>query len=252
MIRVESAGSGPAVLFLHGAPSTPRVFRSTVERLKTSRECLVATLPGYGGVPQLAPYSWDEVTAELEATLAERNVKEVDVVGHSGGTVRAFLLALSGRVRVRKIVALGPTFALPPEGREAYRGLAQALRTPAGAAILRAQVVPALMTPEFRARDDDDVRDVLSWADAIAYDALADELEAFADLPHSLEELKGVTAQVLLRVGSRDTNTPPALAEALRGLLPNATLDVVPDCAHALPYEDPHNAETTARFLLGD
>jgi pimeloyl-ACP methyl ester carboxylesterase len=44
---------------------------------------------------------------------------------------------------------------------------------------------------------------------------------------------------VTILVGSRDTLTPVARAKDIVERLPNATLEVVPDAGHQLPFERP-------------
>lgn len=238
------------MLFLHGAPSTPRCFDRIVARLAGARRSLVATLPGYGGAARLVPYRWDRACELIEEALARAGVERCAVVGYSAGSARAFWLALSGRVEVERLVALAPILGLDDAQRAAYRGLAAQLRDPTASAALLEAWPPTLMGDALRASDSPDARDVLGWGRATSPEALADELEAFASAPDRRPELARLTIPVLLRVGADDATTPPVIARDLAARLPRAVLEVVPACRHALPYEDPANTKAVVDFLL--
>jgi len=87
-IHVEESGTpgSPAVVFLHGAGASGRMWREHMTRLARSFHCLAPDLPGFGRSNHLPSASRTE-TADLVASLIESRVPErrASLVGLSWG-----------------------------------------------------------------------------------------------------------------------------------------------------------------------
>src|SRR3954469_12526750 len=93
-LRVRSAGSGPAVLLLHGHPRTHMTWWRVAPLLAARGFRVVCPdLPGYGQSRQREPdLSKRAMAAQLDALMDD----EYTVVGHDRGALVAFRMALSG------------------------------------------------------------------------------------------------------------------------------------------------------------
>lgn len=65
----------------------------------------------------------------------------------------------------------------------------------------------------------------------------------------SLAALEGIPVEIL--VGEQDRMTPPRHSAALADLIPQARLQVLPDCGHMLPYEATGEVVEALLWLLG-
>jgi 3-oxoadipate enol-lactonase len=247
-IHVHEAGSGPAVLLLHGAPTTTRGFAPMIARLATSHRVLVPDLPGYGASRALdGKYTLERVRERLEHALLARGVREVAIVGHSAGAYRAFAIALAGRVRVGRIVSLSGMAGYGDDVRAAFRELAGMVRAGID---FRPMWLQRMAGPDFVERHPEDVADVMSWLTAASPPVVAAELEAFADAEDLRPRLRDLDARVLARVGLLDQAAPVSFSQDIVGHAPSATLQVVPGCGHAIFYEDAvDTVEAVATFL---
>lgn len=242
MLRVDESGVGRAVLFLHGMPSPPSEMTELARTLPSVR-ALVPTLPGYAGeAPRPGRHGAREVEAALLAALAARGISEVDVVGYSMGAYRAASLALSGRVRVGRLVLLSPLLGMTPAERQSKRDLAAAIRGGADLVAMAPSVFLApsrVSIPDLRAR-------VEGWARVAATETLLEELDDLADLPDLHVRLSEIPDPVFVRVGALDTITPVSGAEKIVATAPRGSLEVVDGVAHALLPED---FEGTSRWV---
>jgi pimeloyl-ACP methyl ester carboxylesterase len=108
-LRVQEGGSGePFLLLLHGLGATGDVWngwRPLLARRWPGR-WLAPDLPGHGGSPPLASYTFDGFAAAISALVQPR--AGVVVLGHSMGGVVGLALA-SGRlgVPVQAVIGLG-------------------------------------------------------------------------------------------------------------------------------------------------
>jgi pimeloyl-ACP methyl ester carboxylesterase len=95
-LHVRDTGSGPAILLLHGSPSTTAYFAPLVARLGPRYRVLVPELPGYGASPPIAgEYLLPTVQGMIQDTHVTRGIREVAVLGFSMGAYRALTFALT-------------------------------------------------------------------------------------------------------------------------------------------------------------
>jgi pimeloyl-ACP methyl ester carboxylesterase len=249
---VRESGRGPAILLLHGAPSSPDDFDALAERLAATRRVLVPVMPGYlNEAIDEGTYSIARSVELIEEALAAHGVTETAVVGFSAGALRAFGLALGGRVRVSALVSLGGLAGYDEAGRQsmrAFSGLVRSvgsLHNPQLVGLLVARMLsPAgAASPEHAAR-------VTRWIDCVGPHALATELAALATSEDLHPRLGQLRIPVLARVGSVDVTTPPPLSERIVACVSGAKLEIAEDKGHALLIEDGEaTVESVARFL---
>jgi pimeloyl-ACP methyl ester carboxylesterase/predicted ester cyclase len=235
-MHISEYGRGPAVVLLHGAPSTRASLAPLVEALAPVRRVLVPDLPGYGATPPVSGrYSVEAVNRLLEDALLARGVREAAVVGFSGGAYRAFGLAVSGRVRLTHLVSLGGFAGLDPDGRKGLREAAALARTGFD---FHPVWLARMMGPGAPARFPAEAAEVLQWLDCVPMEVLIAELEAFAEAPDYRPALAQLRIPITARVGAADAAAPPAWSRAICAAAPSAVLQIVDGCGHALLYED--------------
>lgn len=86
-IHLLSVGRGDPVLFLHGMPTSCRLWDRVTEELSDHFTCLAIDLPGLGRTPPL-PGGFrhlDALAASIEALRIERGIESWHVVGHDAG-----------------------------------------------------------------------------------------------------------------------------------------------------------------------
>lgn len=235
-LHVEEFGatSERAIVLLHGAVSSPDYMDPLGEALARTRYVLRFEMPGYGRSPASSPYQLDGVIRAIESEVVRREVKRIAIVGSSAGGYRALQLAIAGRLEVTHVVSLGGHAALSVEEQAGLRGLAGAVRAKHD---LAAVVAPLMFSPAYLSANPSAVQLTADWLRAIAPDALADELEAYAGGPDLLPALRGLHTPTLAIVGDLDAAAPPHLSRAVAGAVPNGRLEVLPGRGHGLLYE---------------
>lgn len=125
-IFVAEAGSGPAVVMLHGGgPGASGVsnYLRNIDALADHHRVIVPDLPGYGrsvkDVDRSDPFGY--LADTMRALMDELGVKTAHLVGNSLGGAAALRLALDTPRRVNKLVLMGPggigtTRGLPTAG----------------------------------------------------------------------------------------------------------------------------------------
>jgi 3-oxoadipate enol-lactonase len=252
-LALDDMGRGPAVVLLHGSPSSVADFRPVVAALVDDHRVLVPELPGYGASPRLdPPYAFERVYAAIEAALVARGIESIAVVGFSQGGHHALALAVRrGRIAVARVVCLAGYAALSADDRAAMLGFAAMMEQP-GASLTAPELV-AMLAPRFlapAAAADPAARAQLErWLAATTPAVVADELRAIvrSDLRAALP---GLDVPVLARVGALDAAVPPHYSEEIARLCPRGRLEVIPGVGHAQMIEQPAATAAAIRAAL--
>ena len=250
-LHIEGYGAGPAVVLLHGSPSSPDDFAPLVDRLARHRKVLIPHLPGYGRtgwVPQ--PYSLERVITGVEACLMKEGVSRAAFVAFSGGAYKAVAIALRGRIAASWMVLFAPVLGLDANSAQGYRDLAAAAR--AGAFDPRPSWLERMASPGFAARDPAGAARVLAWLDAAPRALIYDELVAMADAPDLRQRLRELDCPILVCAGQDDQAVPARSSEEIARLAKRGTFRGIPGAGHAVLIERSPEVLRLVEDFLGD
>ncbi|MFT8244305.1 alpha/beta fold hydrolase [Roseomonas sp. BN140053] len=227
-LRVLEAGSGPPLLFLHGAGGLS--WNPLLERLSATHRVIAPEHPGFGRteIPAWMMSVGDLAFFYLDV-LEALDLREVDLVGLSMGgwtaaelairdTSRLRTLTLMAPAGVRSEVPFGDIFLWSPE-ESARRGCFN----------------PEIAEQRVRALAEADLDTTLRNRAATARLAWNPRLHN-PQLPFWLHRIDVPT---LLVWGTEDQVVPFACAESYRRGIPGAQLLALPETGHALPAERP-------------
>ena len=111
-VLVRRAGSGPAVLLLHGCPETSLAWRKVAPALANEFTVIAADLPGYGestlsdAVIADGRVSKRTMARAADEAMTELGIAQYAVVGHDRGARVAYRLALDQPERIRALAVL--------------------------------------------------------------------------------------------------------------------------------------------------
>jgi pimeloyl-ACP methyl ester carboxylesterase len=105
-IAYVERGSGPAALFLHGAPLNSFQWRGALDRLADVRRCIALDFMGLGytEVPERQPLAADAQVTMLAAFLDALAIEDVDLVASDSGGAVAQLFVARYPARVRTLL----------------------------------------------------------------------------------------------------------------------------------------------------
>lgn len=241
-IVYDVAGSGPTVVFLHGAfmdrRSWDRQLAPFARRFRVVRYDIRPF--GESSRPDKA-YS---VPDDLLQLLDHLRVGRAHLVGHSfgGSTAIDFALLHPDRVSSLVLAAAAPNGFVGPEDERKAAGAVFAAVKNGDDAIVEAWLGHPIWAVS-RTKPD-----VLKELDAMSRRNLAPFRMAFAPYvpitPPAIERLGDVRAPTLVLVGDRDTAGNRQAAELLAKRIPGATMRIIAGADHALPlgWADEFNA----------
>ena len=190
----------------------------------------------------------DDTLAGMAATILAEAPERFILAGVSMGGMVALEIMRADPGRVSGL-ALVDTNARPDTSEQ------QAYRRMVNAAMLQASDLTALAAPAIRAMvhaDADpsvhaELEEMTRRIGAQAYVRQNEAVLARADLRPVLAT---ITAPTLVVVGAKDTMTPVAFAEEIRGGITGAELHIVPDCGHLPPIETPQVMADLLKSLM--
>jgi len=253
-MHLFSSGSGYPVLFIHGMPTSGRLWDGVISKLRGRFHCLAVDLPGLGKSPKI-PYGPKQLailSEQIEQLRIERGIEKWHVVGHDAGSAVAVHYAYTFQEHVDHLVLLSP--AMFPELKPFH--LFRLMRAPVLGEILAPlvsaifwNVVMRIARESRQVESANAVRDFRapfsglrgSWRfmAVMRYGNPAELLEAVpAMLPH-------LSVPTLIFHGAEDTAVPQSFAERASALIPQSKVLVV-DSGHFIPLTKP---ETLANEL---
>lgn len=246
VLRYHEAGTGPALLLLHGSgPGVTgwRNFRHNLPALAEHFRCLVLELPGFGVSHATDRHPLMAAPRAVSAFLGDLGLDRVDVVGNSMGGVIALQLASSAASPFRRIVTVGGVGAnlLSPFPAEGMNLLMDFTDEPTREGLVRwlhSMVTDRSMVTEEMVQERweqaTDPPTLASARSMYGREAMMRNLRfaAQSDRPPYWAMLHKVSVPTLLTWGRDDRVSPLDMALLPMRTIPRAELHVLPDCGH--------------------
>ena len=255
------AGTGPAVLAIHGLGGTKGSFLPTLAALSDRFRVVAVDLPGFGDSdkPIGAAYDPRFFAAAMVDLLDALDLDGVHVIGNSLGGRVALELALQAPERVHRLALLAPSLAWkrPRRWAPALRlvrpelGLVQLAPRPVVDTIVH-RLIPGADDGWMAAGVDEFLRAYLTPAGRAAFYAAARQI--YLEAPHGENgfwtRLRGMQHDALFVWGRRDTLVPIAFARHVAEALPDCRhLEL--DCGHVPQVELPQATHEAVGAFLG-
>jgi pimeloyl-ACP methyl ester carboxylesterase len=245
-LAVTDAGSGPALLLLHGFGGAKEDFADHIDALAERHRVITFDHRGHGesdGPTDLEAYSLDRMAADVIGVADELGIDSLRLLGHSMGGMVARRVVLAHPARIDALVLMdtspGPIPSIDPdmmeaaatvmldEGKEVLKPLLDAaatLETPAHQRLVAER--PGLQ------KFEDAKWEALS---GVMWAAMAREI---ARQPDQLSLLANVRCPTLVIVGDQDESFLEP-SRRMAAAIPGAELVVVPDAGHSPQFENP-------------
>ena len=236
-------GSGPEILFLHGAASDADTLEPLVRELRGNYRCIVLDRLGYGRSTRLEENTTiEEQASAVDAVLGEAASGPVRMFGHSsGGNVALGYTSLFPE-RVRGLIVMEPAlYALYPEES-----------TPLPLSRMKEEIVPMFQGGDIEGRIKRfmDHLDLLHDTKVEVARAPSDkgidnwlplrhEFEFALGWPESRSPIRLVDHPALVIKGGRTTPLLQGASEILAQTLPKARLVTLANCDHLAPLFQP-------------
>ena len=254
-----SSGSGYPVLFIHGIPTSGRLWKGVVQKMRDNFTCLAVDLPGLGRTPRGSDglRHLEAVADRIEQIRVENNIEKWHVVGHDAGSAIAVHYAFRFQEHVDRLALLSP--AVFPELKPYH--LFRIIRRPVIGELLAPAVNTIFWNIAMREAVEDqsaELKDTVAEFHAPFSGPLGawrlmsilrwgNPEEVLASIPAMLPQL---TIPTLIFQGSRDKAVPEGFAQRASALIPRSKVITV-DSGHFIPLNNPDVVATELLRFFG-
>jgi len=254
--------AGPAVLLLHGSGFDAAGVSLAAVMHSLAKRCRVYApdLPGFGGSdPMPDCWGFSKCSAFLSPLLAALDLERVSLVGLSMGGGIALGFALMAPEKVDRLVLIDSAclsealpggrstwFAVHMPGWSALQWRILAANRNVTRWVLRRATSrnPEEVTPE---RLDRVMRHLRRPGASVAFRKWERREVGWRGLRTSyVDRLPALSVATLIVHGADDPLLPVAVAERAHRLIPHSRLEIIPDCGHLAPLDQP---EAVSRAL---
>jgi pimeloyl-ACP methyl ester carboxylesterase len=258
---LDTGGSGPPLLFLHGWSSNWQIFLLNIAAFMDTHRCLALDLPGFGvsEMPDEA-ISINGYARTVDAVCDELGVETVSVVGNSMGGFIGAELALSFDTRVERLVLVSAA-GLSTEHLARTPAVVLARLVTAGVPYAQRFESRVVRRPRLRRAA---MQWVLRYPEKLSVPLTQELVLSFgkpgfvpalkALLEYSYRDrLAAIEIPVLIVWGRNDLLVPVGDAERYRRLIgANARVELFEDTGHAPMIERPSRFNSLLRGFLAE
>jgi 3-oxoadipate enol-lactonase len=237
-VNIVEAGSGPAVLLLHGLGWDHSLWNPTIAEFSPCYRMIAADTRGHGETDKPdGPYDMEMFARDTAALADALGLKRVCVVGLSQGGMVAQKLALLRPDLVSALVLVSTSCKSDPSLRDnmELRIAAMGKAGPEAAAKIAAE---SIFSPAWRAANAAALARFVAWRVAMPMAPLNAATRALYDFNLS-GELPKIAVPTMVVAGADDVLTRPKGMEEIAALIPGTIYRLIPGTGHMIPVERP-------------
>lgn len=225
-INYIKQGSGKNVLILPGWGTTISTYMTLINSISTYANVYCLDMPGFGE-SQEPETGWDldEYIDLVKKFIADQNIDELDLIGHSnGGRIIIKLMSQKLDFKVNKIILIGSAGIVHEKtfSQKTRIKVFKACKKIAESKIVK-KVYPKLEEKVKNSFGSEDYRNASLVMKQTLVKLVNEDVR---------EYLKNINVPTLLLWGTNDTATPIQDAELMEQLIPDAGLVKIEGCTH--------------------
>jgi pimeloyl-ACP methyl ester carboxylesterase len=243
-----SAGSGDAVILIHGFCETSNIWRNQLAVLSETFHVLVPDLPGFGKSSlKTSNLTMEYYASALVQMMDQERVYEASLVGHSMGGYVALAFAELFPDRISSLCLLHSTAYADSDQRKINRDRTADFIQKRGLKSFSDSFIPPLFRIETRKHFERDIQQIQTELLESPPDSIIAATLAMRDRPDRTEILKNLTIPVQIIAGKQDMALPVEVLREQAAMLKNGLLIELDDCGHMGMLEKPKEVND---FLL--
>lgn len=241
-VSYEDAGTGPALVLLHGFPFSSSIFQQLVEALAGTYRLIAPDFPGAGSTSALSRP--EEASMEMLADLVkmildQEKVQQCVLTGHSMGGYVALAFAAAFPERLKGLCLLHSTaYDDSEEKKQARIRSIQFIQTH-GSELFLKQMVPGLFASHFTHTHSELVNQIVKQSQRIPAEMLIGYYKAMLKRPDRSYVLRTLKVPVAFIFGKEDASLLLEQALTQVSLPSDSTVHILEQTGHMSMLEQP-------------
>ncbi len=243
-------GDGPVIMFVHGFPLSKQMWRAQLDALQDSYRVLVPDMPGFG---ESECVDGDAVTMRQYADhliqfLTKIEICEpISICGLSMGGYVVWELLDNYPDRIDQVVLCHTRAANDDETVARGRRIQAQSVLQNGTASLIEGMIPKLVASQASDSLRAEVQQIMMTASSCG---VAQALGGMSTRKNFMNETNSLAFDTLVIAGKNDTITPPKEMQEMARYLKGARFQLIDDCGHLSPLEQPQVVNQLLREFL--
>ena len=249
LTRVDGEGDKPWLVLSNSLAADHRMWDGQIGLLSERYRVLRYDTRGHGqSAAPAAPYTFDDLIADVLAVMDEHGVERASYMGLSLGGMTGLGVALAHPERVEKLVCCDARADSPEPFRKSWDDRI-AVVDEKGTEGLVEGTMERWLTPAFRSAHPEEATKLADQIRATSRDGYKGCAAALKTLDY-LKDLGRMTVPTLYVVGAEDSGAPLPVVQAMADATPGARIAVVPDAAHIANIDNPPGFAAALRGFL--
>ena len=236
-LNMKIAGQGPSIVLFHSLLADQTSFDKVMPSLIKQHQVIVLSLPGFN-TSSFVGGSLDTIADQIAGCLKTLNLNPAPIfLGNGYGGFVALNTAIRHPELASKLILADCGACFTEPGRAAFKGMSENAKNK-GLDAIADVAMRRLFAPAYQAQHPELIQERKERFLSIDLETFHGACTALSTM--DLRELaKNLKTPALVLCGELDEATPPPMSEELAGLLPNATLNILPGLAHVPQLQDP-------------
>lgn len=225
------------ILLLPGTLCDSRLWGSQLETLSTLAK------------PQVVDVGFADSMEELASNILKNAPSSFALAGFSFGGILAFEIWRQASQRITHL-ALIDTNARPDalSNRPMRAEQLQNATSMGVGAFVRHQLLPNYL---YRGCDNSSTEEtIVAMAETAGISVFERQIQAVQNRVDSREDLSSINVPTLIAAGAQDTLCPPELQWEMADKIPDAKCEILPQCGHFSPLENPKGINELLTILI--
>ncbi len=243
-IFYQQSGQGEPMFLIHGYPLSGALFDRNREALAEQYQVITIDQRGYGlsetseAASTIATHADDAL-----AVLDELGIDQAIVGGHSMGGPITLEMYQRAPDRFRGMILID-TIAAQASAIEAglWQGFVTYVQANGIDQMYVSNLLKEMLTGQTRLDQPELVAFLTEIVNAASVDAAIGGAQALATRPDFTQLLEQIEVPTLVFVGIEDSIYPFEISQMMQEAIPNATLAMIPNAAHAAVFEAPRRS----------
>jgi 3-oxoadipate enol-lactonase len=239
-IGYDDAGSGAAVVLLHGYPFNRSMWREQIEALAPRFHMIAPDLRGHGeSAVGSGPATMEAMAHEVVELMDSRTISRAVICGLSMGGYVALAICRMFPLRVRALVLADTRAQADTEEARANREQQAQKALSEGMSGIADAMLSKLFSPQTVATHPEILARVRQMMVNTQPEGAAAALRGMAQRADQTEFLSEIVAPTLIIVGNEDAITPVQDAERMHREIRGSRLEVIQGAGHVSNIEQP-------------
>jgi pimeloyl-ACP methyl ester carboxylesterase len=204
----RSIGSGKPVMLLHGFAEDGDVWKNQIEFLKDHFYLIIPDLPGSGRSEMINDMSIEGLADSIKAILAQEDIKECTMAGHSMGGYISLAFAEKYPDRISSLALVHSSAFADSGEKKANRLKSIEFVKKNGAYEFLKAVIFDLFSETWAAKNPEAVEKQIEKSKSFADEAVIAYYQAMINRPDRTHVLKNFSKPVLFIIGEHDKAVP--------------------------------------------